>query len=393
MVEHEISDASTPLRQDEEDDGVAAAAPDDATSALITTSLASAAQTGFDVEQPPDIVTVPIAERAERLREGIQALRAWHAANMAEHMAVLDDQATDTVLGWTCCLCDHDNAATSEWCESCSTSREIALLPGRRNRMAGLDSFEMFGEDFLDPQGMAWESRSQHSRSNALLLMALFAGCLCGSCWGLLFGGRTHMMDGAFLGMSLSVIFACVSLYVLSRRRALASQRQLQLPLATLQMSLRAAGAPASTTDITDTSAAAPFLDVEDQSGAEIPDGDAALTLNGDAARTFDLVNFEMDTLLGMLGANIGLPGSASNPGADTGVIAALPTRVLSAEDVDTSPSEMQVCTICIENFAEGDEEKTLPCFHRFHAGCIDQWLQRSVRCPVCKNRVDDPQE
>jgi len=42
-------------------------------------------------------------------------------------------------------------------------------------------------------------------------------------------------------------------------------------------------------------------------------------------------------------------------------------------------------CAICLEAFNEGDEIKTLPCFHSFHAPEIDQWLHTNERCPICQ--------
>ena len=36
-----------------------------------------------------------------------------------------------------------------------------------------------------------------------------------------------------------------------------------------------------------------------------------------------------------------------------------------------------------------GTRARLLPCFHRFHAPCIDRWLIVSkLRCPVCKVQV-----
>ena len=34
----------------------------------------------------------------------------------------------------------------------------------------------------------------------------------------------------------------------------------------------------------------------------------------------------------------------------------------------------------------EGDKQRVLPCKHRFHMECIDQWLSaRKPLCPICK--------
>lgn len=45
-------------------------------------------------------------------------------------------------------------------------------------------------------------------------------------------------------------------------------------------------------------------------------------------------------------------------------------------------------CVVCYEALEEGDNVRVLPCFHRFHVGCVDQWLVRSRTCPVCKQDI-----
>lgn len=43
-------------------------------------------------------------------------------------------------------------------------------------------------------------------------------------------------------------------------------------------------------------------------------------------------------------------------------------------------------CSVCIDNFAEGDDITVLPCSHAFHSDCIVPWLtERQAKCPLCK--------
>ena len=57
----------------------------------------------------------------------------------------------------------------------------------------------------------------------------------------------------------------------------------------------------------------------------------------------------------------------------------------------EASACDDQACSICLEDFAAGEEVKTLPCLHHYHTGCVTRWLRvkgRSVACPVCKTPV-----
>lgn len=81
--------------------------------------------------------------------------------------------------------------------------------------------------------------------------------------------------------------------------------------------------------------------------------------------------------------------GVANVEGADVHEVGRLPTHIVSAEDISIAPAELKDCIICMEEFAEGQEQKTLPCFHRFHTACVDKWLVERGCCPICKHRVD----
>lgn len=49
---------------------------------------------------------------------------------------------------------------------------------------------------------------------------------------------------------------------------------------------------------------------------------------------------------------------------------------------------EDEQCCICLMEYKEEEELKTLPCVHSFHSGCIDGWLKREKSCPLCKAEV-----
>jgi len=59
-------------------------------------------------------------------------------------------------------------------------------------------------------------------------------------------------------------------------------------------------------------------------------------------------------------------------------------------KDLPTQASDdsSHKCCICLENFKEGEKVRVLPCFHRYHKDCIDEWLGRSDRCPLCKTAI-----
>ena len=51
-------------------------------------------------------------------------------------------------------------------------------------------------------------------------------------------------------------------------------------------------------------------------------------------------------------------------------------------------------CSICLDDFVDGDKLRILFCDHAYHQKCIDPWLLNNRRnCPVCKRKVRVPGE
>jgi hypothetical protein len=61
-----------------------------------------------------------------------------------------------------------------------------------------------------------------------------------------------------------------------------------------------------------------------------------------------------------------------------------------AADDVATGEAPVDDCSICLCDFEHGDELRALPCLHKYHRACIDDWLGRSSVCPNCNGDVRD---
>jgi len=45
-------------------------------------------------------------------------------------------------------------------------------------------------------------------------------------------------------------------------------------------------------------------------------------------------------------------------------------------------------CVVCYSEYTDTDILRVLPCGHRFHQTCVDEWLERSTRCPLCMGSI-----
>lgn len=51
-------------------------------------------------------------------------------------------------------------------------------------------------------------------------------------------------------------------------------------------------------------------------------------------------------------------------------------------------PGDQTTCAVCLCEFEEKEELKSLPCVHFYHKECIDRWLMVGHNCPMCKALV-----
>lgn len=75
-----------------------------------------------------------------------------------------------------------------------------------------------------------------------------------------------------------------------------------------------------------------------------------------------------------------------------TTVVSTVNSRSIAEYFLGTSnnDTENSQCMICVEPFGRGETLRTLPCLHRYHKKCIDEWLHRSSTCPICKHDVTE---
>ena len=45
-------------------------------------------------------------------------------------------------------------------------------------------------------------------------------------------------------------------------------------------------------------------------------------------------------------------------------------------------------CNICLEECKQGERQQILPCLHKFHASCVNEWIARNNSCPTCRTPV-----
>ncbi|XP_038055155.1 probable GPI-anchored adhesin-like protein PGA55 [Patiria miniata] len=78
--------------------------------------------------------------------------------------------------------------------------------------------------------------------------------------------------------------------------------------------------------------------------------------------------------------------GEAVSKGLPESSINLLPTFLYTTAGQDATENE---CSICMGDYEAGENMRRLPCFHFYHAACIDKWLKDNRICPVCREEVN----
>ncbi|CAA0404664.1 unnamed protein product [Arabidopsis thaliana] len=59
------------------------------------------------------------------------------------------------------------------------------------------------------------------------------------------------------------------------------------------------------------------------------------------------------------------------------------------SDDICLNKDDDVKCSICQEEYVDGDEVGTLPCQHKYHVSCAQQWLRMKNWCPICKTSAE----
>ena len=67
--------------------------------------------------------------------------------------------------------------------------------------------------------------------------------------------------------------------------------------------------------------------------------------------------------------------------------------RPVSKEQIEALPHVKAVdegsCCICLDEIKLEEDLTILPCTHKYHSTCVDNWFLIKPLCPICKTRIN----
>ncbi|KAG2279571.1 hypothetical protein Bca52824_050791 [Brassica carinata] len=85
--------------------------------------------------------------------------------------------------------------------------------------------------------------------------------------------------------------------------------------------------------------------------------------------------------------------GTVSTALSEEALLRSLQKSIYQETD-GTSPNSLNKddikCSICLEEYVDGDEVGSMPCEHMFHVSCVQQWLRMKNWCPICKTSAEE---
>ncbi|XP_010476458.1 PREDICTED: E3 ubiquitin-protein ligase RDUF1-like [Camelina sativa] len=79
-------------------------------------------------------------------------------------------------------------------------------------------------------------------------------------------------------------------------------------------------------------------------------------------------------------GPGLGGGGKEGRSPATKASVESMPRVVIGDDN-----KEKGSCAICLEEWSKGDVAAEMPCKHRFHSKCVEEWLGRHATCPMCR--------
>ena len=157
-------------------------------------------------------------------------------------------------------------------------------------------------------------------------------------------------------------------------------------------VSTSASSAPASSASTTSTATASMTIEVvavavDDGSGAMAPPAGGPPDAGNTAPRDHGITPCwsHISGGCGCGGSSSSSGGGGDGDGSGAGASGLAPT--------DAGPDEATECIICLNDMCEGDGQalKTLSCGHKFHEPCVEEWLEKDGRCPICRRQIRAP--